>query len=320
MAQNPEMRAHAGAVTGVCRRPFYGYSGTGVNQIHDKPHFLPVYLLRKGNPDAWARAFLASFFANDPGPETMLLVLKKGFADGDPLPACFNRLSDAARARLSFEDVPDDGVDLTAYRALCARYPDHAFLFMNSHSRIGHRNWHRAFSKAWTISGSGAGSGGPGNIVGASGSWETPLPGVIAFPNPHIRTTGFLIRASTFLELSAGRVENRAACLALEAGADNLTSLIMKGGGAALIVNADGDVFPPKDWHRSRTFRLGEQEKLLIADNRSAKYHHGTNRRRRHHARASWGPDAAPPPTSVFTCLSRILWARVFHYGFRWGR
>ncbi len=271
--------------------------------------FTPVYLLRKGNPPPWARAFFASFFDNDPGKDIPLIVLCKGY-ESTKSPPEVNALLPTQINRIQLQFVSDDGVDLTAYQKLCERSPKSNFLFLNSHSRLQKPDWYVLFSL-------GLKKVGKKGVVGASGSWETPDPKNIKFPNPHIRTNAFLIHARTYLDLSKNKVGTRNECLAFEAGKTNLTNQVLQNGGAALIINGNGQLFSPEDWPKSQTFRLMDQEQLLVFDNRSAKYHHGTKKRRWHHATASWGERAAPSSLMLQTFLSRVIWAKVLNYGYK---
>ena len=170
-------------------------------------------------------------------------------------------------------------------------------------------NWQSAFENAIEQTG-GAG------LIGASGSFEGGLDG--EGTNAHIRTNGFLISARTYMELAPEDLTSKEACHAFEHGDQSLTSQVQQRSEPVLLVNSNLAVFEPKDWAKSETFRLGHQENLLVADNRSDKYHCGTNRRRRHHAYASWGANARAPDLSVLKATSRRLWHGLLQHGYRW--
>ena len=270
--------------------------------------FLPVYLLRKGNPDGWARAFLASFFGTALRADTRLLILAKGFGS-DEKPTVLDEISLSWQERIDVLHLNDEGYDLAAYRKACAAGLHSHHLFFNSHSRVLASNWQAAFETAIEQT---RGTG----LIGASGSLEGGLDGEEA--NAHIRTNGFLISARTYLELAPEDLTSKEACHAFEHGNQSLTSLVQQRGEPVMLVNSDLAVFQPKDWSNSGTFRLGNQEKLLVADNRSDKYHCGTNRRRRHHAAASWGVEAKVPDISMLTAVGRRLWHGSLQHGYRW--
>ena len=85
----------------------------------------------------------------------------------------------------------------------------------------------------------------------------------------------------------------------------------------ALVMDADGKLFASDDWPKSATFRLEHQQKLIVHDNRSAKYHHGVSRRRLLHAKASWGNDVRPPKLGLGQTVVRYFWAIWFYHGYR---
>jgi hypothetical protein len=57
----------------------------------------------------------------------------------------------------------------------------------------------------------------------------------------------------------------------------------------ARVVGRDGVAYPPECWQESRTFRTGEQENLLIADNRTRHYQDGGRLTRWGLAWLAWG-------------------------------
>nr|WP_319388767.1 hypothetical protein [uncultured Cohaesibacter sp.] len=233
----------------------------------------------------------------------------KGFKPGEK-PHELDNLADDILRRLEFFPVEDKGMDLTAYRTLCEQRQESYFLFFNSYSYLLHPNWHEAFRRGLEET-DGRG------LVGATGSYETGKIVDHQFPNPHIRTNGFLVGREDFLEAAAAPLNNKRDCLALESGKNSLTQYFMKRGKQVVVVNAEGDIFDIDDWPSSETFRLGDQQKLLVADNRSLKYHTAFNRRRCHHAQMSWGSIADPQPVSLGTTISRIVWSRICGNGHR---
>ena len=261
--------------------------------------FQTIYLLRKGNPDFWAKRFLRSFFRHTPAPGARLTLLLKGFESGET-PAALSRLSQAHLKDMTFEHVDDEGFDLFAYHSYCKRAPDTLCLFLNSHSEILHSNYIDCFEKA-LLQTNGRG------IVGASGSYESPDQQTLPFPNAHIRTTGFLVNTDLYAKCVQHDLTTKAGCHAFEAGQNSLTRQIADKGFPTLVVNSDGKLFDPESWDQSQTFRLGDQQKLLIGDNRSRKFHNGTNARRKHHATSSWGEDVLVGKSSLLRVAKRQI-------------
>jgi hypothetical protein len=62
----------------------------------------------------------------------------------------------------------------------------------------------------------------------------------------------------------------------------------------ALVVDRAGDWFDRARWPASRTFWQGDQEGLIIADNRTLIYTNGQLERRAMLSRFAWGASADP--------------------------
>lgn len=273
------------------------------------PAFAPVYLLRKGNSAYLARRFLTSFFRFDPGEKVSLILLLKGF-EPDEMPDELATLARDKRARIKFTYVNDLGMDLTAYRALCQQRTERHFLFFNSNSVILNISWFEAFNRALSsLEGKG--------LIGASGSYEAQPAIGLEYPNPHIRTNGFLVGREDYLEASNRLLITKNECHLFESGPNSLTRYFMDKGDPILIVNSDLQRFEVKDWPKSQTFRLGDQQKLLIADNRSEKYHTGLAKRRQFHGSVSWGEEKDVMPIHWAKIMKRILWGRLSAGGHR---
>lgn len=91
------------------------------------------------------------------------------------------------------------------------------------------------------------------------------------FPNPHLRSNGFLVAKSMLLEfddLGNGKYD----CCHFESGLNGLSARIIKLGLDLLVVGADGVGYSILDWPKSNTFRLSNQENLLISDNQTRKF------------------------------------------------
>jgi hypothetical protein len=128
------------------------------------------------------------------------------------------------------------------------------------------------------------------------------LVGYPAFPNPHIRSNGFIIKRaylSPFFENS--ETMTKITSYLFESGADGLTRQIQRKGLKAVVVNNSGDIFDVEEWPQSRTFRLGQQEGLLIRDNQSRKFERLELSERNVLAHMTWGTSLGHPSGHVFT-------------------
>ena len=240
------------------------------------------YLLRQGNPDRLFTAFLKSLHRYPAGMPYRAILIQKGFAPGF-VHAQAQSWPTADGQSPEIFDVSDEGYDLTAYRKAAQAIDAPMFLFLNSYSRVLAANWlNKLYSAAESL--------GPNALIGATGSWEG-LGEHTAFPNVAIRSNAFLISRNNFLAFPHS-LNTKRDCNLFEAGPDSMTKRIQAQGGRIAIVDRDGRIVPPEDWPQARVFRSGNQEKLLIADNRTMDYQSVSLRRRRRRARLAFGDQA----------------------------
>lgn len=218
-----------------------------------------------------ARRFIDSYRAHPAGAEhTLLAVFAGPEEDRSPFHAAFEGV---AHERLDL----GLGMDLAHYRTAVERRPAAAYCFVNTVTEVLAAGWLGLMSDALGEEGVG--------IVGACGSYESPnavrpgplrrlRPGFEAFPNPHLRTNGFALERRLIEELDWPAQMTREQTVALEGGSRSLTRQVQARGLEALVVGRDGAYQPPR-WRQSRTFRSGEQENLLLGDNRTRHYQEG---------------------------------------------
>lgn len=238
--------------------------------------------------------FLRSYNDCPPGLDHRLLVVLNGFDDG-AVPEAVTRALCA---------VPHDVLrparpiqDLAAYR-LAAEQASWAesLCFVNSHSEPLAGGWLRLLHAQLHEPGVG--------IVGATGSHEStysaaprPLKPLRArqyppFPNPHLRTNGFMLRRADLVALDWRIGRSKSAAHQLESGNRGITTQLAERGLQARVVDRDGRGHAPGEWASSLTYRSGAQERLLIADNRTRQYAGATPPERERLSRMAWG-DAA---------------------------
>lgn len=239
-----------------------------------------VHLVRYGNPDEYLKKFLASYQKYAAGIPHELVILLKGYEQGQETPAILRDLSHT-ELRIS-----DTGFDINAYRCVAAEIEHEFVCFLNSHTCLEAPDWLKHLAAPFeTRLDCG--------VVGATGNWEC-LTDNQTFPNIHIRTNGFLMRRRDFLDLKFGPLASKRDCNRFEAGPDSLTAQVLGRGRLALVAGHQGMLFEPEAWPESQTFRSGNQEALLISDNRTRKYQRAMYGGRRRLARLSWGERAMP--------------------------
>src|SRR5581483_7525301 len=86
------------------------------------------------------------------------------------------------------------------------------------------------------------------------------------FPNPHIRTSGFMLRRARLMPFQPADIKTKMDAIAFESGDNGLTAQLRRAGLAALVCTKDGRGFDVRDWPRSGTFRLGDQPNLILTD------------------------------------------------------
>ena len=116
------------------------------------------------------------------------------------------------------------------------------------------------------------------------------------FPNAHLRSNAMMIETALLLEFGFDVAPTKAACFRFESGADSLTRRVRAKGLDALLVGADGEAYAVEDWPQSRTFRLGGQDNLLVADNQTRRFDALPAPLKEVYARLTWGdaPGQAP--------------------------
>ncbi|MGO9956924.1 MAG: hypothetical protein ACLP50_13245 [Solirubrobacteraceae bacterium] len=250
---------------------------------------------------AWADAgppaleqFLASYLEHPAGVAHRLVIAWNGYRDRASLGQA-QRIFGAVEHEDLELGAPER--DLTVYRLAAEQFADDAICFLNSFSTILQDGWLKALTGALEAQGVG--------LVGATGSWESPLSGARLprrllragryppFPNPHLRTNAFMLRRALMLELRWPRVTTKRAAWELESGMRGVTRQIEAQGLVALVVGRDGESYPRERWPQSATFRWEEQQNLLIADNRTRQYAEAPPRLRRRLAALAWGDAAA---------------------------
>jgi len=255
--------------------------------------------------------FVASYKDREAGIDHDLLVIFKAFRSDDER-AVYDRLL----AGIPHVAVPlsDRGLDILPYFIVARRFPYRFYCFLNSYSAPLHVGWlakmHRPLAR------------GEAGVVGATGSLESyysnllrtgPAPrtgSVMAdsartllrkwkiwkarsefdhFPNHHIRTNGFMIGRDVMLRLSFRGERSKMDSLRFESGKAGLTRQVCAMNLKAVVVGCDGKAYEKCHWYESGTFRSGEQENLLIADNRTRQYADADPATRRMLSDLAWG-------------------------------
>jgi hypothetical protein len=125
-------------------------------------------------------------------------------------------------------------------------------------------------------------------LVGAFASWEGCPNGTAKFPNAHIRSNGFLIRRRALLWY-VYPVETKQDCYEFESGSVSLSRMIRNHGLLTVLATKESFYGAPGEWAESKTFRLGNQENLLLSDRQSRHYDEANAEERKRLTELAWG-------------------------------
>jgi hypothetical protein len=254
------------------------------------------------------RDFLGSYHAHPAGAEHELAIVLNGAGPQGPADA-------ASRATLLAEldwtehrliELRRPVLDLAAYGHAARALSHEQMCFLGSYCRIAADGWLGHLGAALAQPDVG--------MAAASASWESqaewirgPLrywPYQLAglrrarrdyprFPNPHLRTSSFMLARETALGAGLEDVQDKRSAYLLESGRRSLTRQIQEQGLRAVVVARDGDAYDVQQWPASHTYRSGAQENLLISDNRTRDWQHASRRLRRRLSRDAFGRASA---------------------------
>lgn len=249
-----------------------------------------VHLVRAANGIEPFRAFLESYTRHPAGLRHELVLLFKGFTserDADP----YLELADGLAAQTVF--VEDQGFDLTAYRTAAERINAGRLCFLNSYSRPLVDGWLSLLAAPLSRPDVG--------LTGTGGSYESAYSeapfwlrlrrrrGFHPFPNPNLRTNGFMLERELMLDLDWPSPDSKAAAWAIESGKRSLSRQVWERGLEVVVVGRDGLTYERDRWRESATFRGGDQRNLLIGDNRTLQYEQADPAFRRRLEQMAWG-------------------------------
>jgi hypothetical protein len=109
------------------------------------------------------------------------------------------------------------------------------------------------------------------------------------FPNPHIRSNAFMLRRDHLKLFDRVTISNKDDACFFESGRNSLTAQLRRAGHAAIVVGKNGQGYDVEQWPSSGTFRLGEQENLVVTDNHGRAFQAMSAENRITHARMTWG-------------------------------
>lgn len=241
--------------------------------------------------------FLNSYKLHKAGIEHSLIIIAKNWTDN----ILYKQLCQLAKENnAKIIDLPDDGWDLGAYFRVAKILDSEYILFTASSTKILADNWllkcYNAFKSNDSI-----------QLVGPMGSWGYRL-NVKEFPNPHIRTSTFMIKRDLFLEYVSTQEfpQTKEDTHKMEHGETSITNFVLNKGYKSVVVNSDGEIFTPENWVYSQTYNTPKDNKSLFSDMRSALYYTYDDEKKRNMEMATWGQYLNDSKIKIFLAYQKI--------------
>lgn len=235
------------------------------------------------------REFLDAYRNHDPGAAHELLFIYNGF-ESDAQREEFDAVA-ASTPHTKFE-VDGPVLDLEAYRQAVSSVEADYYLLLGSYARPLVDGWLELLLRHQRTPDVG--------MVAASGSYESMSSGAPlvtrlfrltqfrAFPNPHLRTGAFMIQRDVIDRIDWPIVRTKLDAWKLENGRRGFSAQVTGLGLKPVVAGADGVAYEWPDWPESKTFRSGQQENLVIADNRTDDWQSADAKERSELARLAW--------------------------------
>lgn len=134
------------------------------------------------------------------------------------------------------------------------------------------------------------------DVLVSPGGYFKDYSHIQTFPNPHIRSNGFMLARRRLLEFGFDAPTTKMQACLFESGMHGVTSRLRENGLGAVVVGKDGRGFDVQDWFRSNTYRLSDQSNLLITDNQTRRMSELSPGSRLTHTRLSWGDYVGTAP------------------------
>ncbi len=207
---------------------------------------------------------------------------------------------------IDFEFYKDNNLkndfDFGSYYRIAKKFDDHLIFYLNASSRPETSNWLKLLVNEYEDN----------SLIGTTASYESHFSTIKLkkiykilsytykklinliffkpFPNPHIRTTGFLIYSKNYLEYYRNKnCKTKFDAWKLESGKNSLSNFFLKKKFTIKLINADGKSYDINNWAKSNTYCYLERSRIIISDKHTRKYD-GLNSKEKLISRVSvWG-------------------------------
>ena len=127
-----------------------------------------------------------------------------------------------------------------------------------------------------------------------------------SFPNPHIRSNGFIVKGLIFHKLISHNFMSKVDANIFESGPQSMTNTVKKLGLKAVVVGKNGQIYDEENWWDSGTFRQGDQSNLLIEDNHTRAFSNMTQPSKESHNWLTWGVSKKTKRPTIFDYKDEI--------------
>ena len=297
-----------------CPWGFHGNRLRSVMKEINKPTICVVHLVWTPIGTEPLKRFLESYSGYCAGMEHDLIVIFNGFNSDRELNGYREML--ASVPYIPFY-LPKPSLDIVSYFRAVRSFKYDYYCFVNSYTRILDNDWLLKLYRH--INNANVG------LVGATGSYESMytvfLEGkeaikdenifirirkswrqkikmlkkrsrFLPYPNYHLRTNGFMASRQVLEKVRTGIIFRKTHAYKFESGKNSMTRQVLNMGLKVIVVGKNGHGYEMSQWHMSGTFRQGNQENLLIADNQTDMYAKADAATRLMLVRRSWGDHA----------------------------
>jgi hypothetical protein len=262
------------------------------------------------------KRFVNSYIANDPSyPHKLVIVFNGTLSDHPDKPEAYIEYLNLYRVVVHKFIYFDSGQDIETYKKTSKQIDTEFILFFNSFTQIRAAGWLRYYATNMdeTV-----------GVISATASLQSYYSSVYQkhkwqwennkdflynfrkyklfvkaffywrflfkpFPNPHVRTTGFMVRRKQFIDMNFKFVANKFTAYQFENGRRSMTNYFLNKGLKVLVMDKNGETYEPHDWYKSSTFWINEQEKLLVSDNQTTIYENANAEERKSMTKLAWG-------------------------------
>ena len=249
-----------------------------------KKKILIAYLCSPYIPQKSMENFLNHYKRYKPGTEHRLLICYKNLSIEQI--SKFRKKLKKIKHEEFLDRVKKNDFDFGTFKRVAEKYKNNLIFFMNGHSYPVIKNWLKYYYANYVSK----------SIIVSSASYESIFSKSFyrlhtdnyfiffykiikyffmfyPFPNPHFRTTNFLILGNDLLKYKyLENVKNKERAWAIESGKNSIYNFFKKNKFKIFLVNSENKIFSEQEWYKSETYAFKNQQKKIMSDNHVRKY------------------------------------------------